>query len=53
MSSISGKWKDPILLEDLMVALFVVLGPIPLEKQEGLTEYMNNRGHNVSWEAIR
>ncbi|KAI1506297.1 hypothetical protein F5X99DRAFT_404361 [Biscogniauxia marginata] len=39
--------------ESLAVSLFTVMGPFTPEKQAALVEAMSQRGHNVSWEAIR
>lgn len=51
--STTGKWQDPKLLKDLSAVLFTVLGPIPTDKQETVVTYLQERGHNIGWEAIR
>lgn len=51
--SATGKWKDPQVLLDLVMGAFTVLGPIPTDKQAALVKYMEDKGHSISWEAIR
>ncbi|RYP88813.1 hypothetical protein DL769_000227 [Monosporascus sp. CRB-8-3] len=47
------KWKNPQLTSDMMMALYTVLGPIPGEKKDELVKFMQDRGHDVTWEGIR
>ncbi|RYP48593.1 hypothetical protein DL768_005548 [Monosporascus sp. mg162] len=47
------KWKNPQLTSDMMMALYTVLGPIPGERKDDIVKFMQDRGHDITWQGIR
>ncbi|KAK0705121.1 hypothetical protein B0H67DRAFT_450896, partial [Lasiosphaeris hirsuta] len=45
------KWED--IREDLFEATLTVLLPLTKEQQEDIVRFMNERGHQTNWNAIR
>ena len=45
------RWED--VREDLLDAILQVMGPLTREQQDGIVATLNERGHNVTWNAMR
>lgn len=46
-----ARWEE--IRDDLIDAIITVHGPFTKEDQTAITKTMNERGHNMVWNAIR